>query len=559
MKAACASAVGRAAPMDACMQAIMVLEDDQITNAGFGSALNMDGQVECDASIMEGESGAFGSVAAAPGIRNPVAAACLLAKDSLAPLSCGRVRPITLCGSGARSYAASRGLKNSTEKGYLISQEAQNAWEKYTQWVQHADHHHQQQQQQQQQQNKQRQVLLQQPEPVEQQQQHPKQQQQHQHDSITHDAETFDTVGAIAWDAWGRISAGVSSGGAPLKIPGRVGEAACFGVGCWAKTNLMEHQLCGRASGWSSSVGSAAIYSTKSSLCGCDSMEAGLSGPTGTYPSSSAPRASKGTKRKASGSPPALQQDQQRLSFAEEHPQQLKEHLQRLTEHPQQLKEHPRQLKEHPQQLTEHPQQLTEHPQQLKEDPQQLKEDPQQVQEHPQQLEEQGLKGDSQDDLGQDQDVDARHAGRGLVSIGVSVTGLGECVSRESLSRACACSLERCDQPADEVISECVRSCVDRWPKAATTPDCGVLAIRVMKESGSHHQGPTMLHAEIVAVHSSPSMGIAFCQAKGQASNASGKVKAEMLRTQLIHQQAQRPLGVFGSSMSWVCPNSKVE
>eukprot|EP00983_Pelagomonas_calceolata_P028302 887004-Pelagomonas_calceolata.AAC.1 len=131
-------------------------------------------------------------------------------------------------------------------------------------------------------------------------------------------------------------------------------------------------------------------------------------------------------------------------------------------------------------------------------------------------------------------------------------------------------------------ISECVRRCVDRWPKTATLPDCGVLAIRVTRENGSHQQEvirpyrgnslpptniifngdtgssvPTMLHAEIIAVHSSPSMGIAFCQAKDQASNASGKVKAEILRNQLIHQQAKWPLGVFGSSMSWNYPNAK--
>mmetsp|Transcript_12426 Transcript_12426/g.32820 ORF Transcript_12426/g.32820 Transcript_12426/m.32820 type:complete len:254 (-) Transcript_12426:217-978(-) len=82
------------------------------------------------------------------GIRNPIAAAYLLAKDSLAPLSCGRVRPMTLCGSGARAYAAYHGLDTSTENGYLVSQEAQNAWKKFTGWVHQADHQQQQQQQQ---------------------------------------------------------------------------------------------------------------------------------------------------------------------------------------------------------------------------------------------------------------------------------------------------------------------------------------------------------------------------------------------------------------------------
>jgi taspase (threonine aspartase 1) len=44
--------------------AIRSLEDKEITNAGFGSNLNMDGVVECDATIVDhlGRSGACGAV-----------------------------------------------------------------------------------------------------------------------------------------------------------------------------------------------------------------------------------------------------------------------------------------------------------------------------------------------------------------------------------------------------------------------------------------------------------------------------------------------------------------
>ena len=44
--------------------AIKCLEDKEITNAGFGSNLNMDGVVECDATIVDhlGRSGACGAV-----------------------------------------------------------------------------------------------------------------------------------------------------------------------------------------------------------------------------------------------------------------------------------------------------------------------------------------------------------------------------------------------------------------------------------------------------------------------------------------------------------------
>lgn len=44
-----------------------IVQDDDITNAGRGSNLTEDGAVECDASIMDGLTGAFGAVGAAPG------------------------------------------------------------------------------------------------------------------------------------------------------------------------------------------------------------------------------------------------------------------------------------------------------------------------------------------------------------------------------------------------------------------------------------------------------------------------------------------------------------
>lgn len=50
--------------LDAIEIAVKVLEDREITNAGYGSNLAVDGVVECDATIVDhfGRSGAVGAV-----------------------------------------------------------------------------------------------------------------------------------------------------------------------------------------------------------------------------------------------------------------------------------------------------------------------------------------------------------------------------------------------------------------------------------------------------------------------------------------------------------------
>lgn len=53
-----------ASATDAVEAALRILEDKEITNAGYGSNLAIDGTVECDATIVDhlGRSGACGAV-----------------------------------------------------------------------------------------------------------------------------------------------------------------------------------------------------------------------------------------------------------------------------------------------------------------------------------------------------------------------------------------------------------------------------------------------------------------------------------------------------------------
>src|SRR5438045_5397562 len=58
--------------LDAVEAAVRALEDDPIFNAGTGACLNEEGNVELDASIMEGTSMRAGGVAALPPFKNPI-------------------------------------------------------------------------------------------------------------------------------------------------------------------------------------------------------------------------------------------------------------------------------------------------------------------------------------------------------------------------------------------------------------------------------------------------------------------------------------------------------
>ncbi|KFA46253.1 hypothetical protein S40293_06500 [Stachybotrys chartarum IBT 40293] len=114
---------------EAIEAALRVLEDKEITNAGYGSNLSIDGTVECDATIVDylGRSGACGAV---PNIRNPISLAKLILDTSTQPLTLRRVPPNALVGEGARLFAEEHGMVTHANE-YLVSK---NARDRFVRW-----------------------------------------------------------------------------------------------------------------------------------------------------------------------------------------------------------------------------------------------------------------------------------------------------------------------------------------------------------------------------------------------------------------------------------------
>ena len=105
--------------LDAVVAAVALLEDDPIFNAGLGSVLTSDGEVEMDASLMAGDTLAAGAVGAVRGVRNPVRLARAVLEDA---------REVLLVGPAGRALAAARGLAV-CEPDALVTEEARRRWQ----------------------------------------------------------------------------------------------------------------------------------------------------------------------------------------------------------------------------------------------------------------------------------------------------------------------------------------------------------------------------------------------------------------------------------------------
>lgn len=158
--------------LDAVTAAVVALEDDPLFNAGTGAALNADGDVELDASIMAGDSLACGAVTCLQRVRNPV----LVARRVMEATDC-----VLLAGAQATAFAREQGFGDFDP----VTPRRRARWERAR--AQPAAK-----------------------------------------------PDTPGTVGAVALDAAGRLAAATSTGGRELKRAGRVGDSAVPGAGNYA-------------------------------------------------------------------------------------------------------------------------------------------------------------------------------------------------------------------------------------------------------------------------------------------------------------------------------------
>ena len=106
--------------LDAVEAAVVILEDDPVFDAGYGSHLNFDGRVECDAIVMDGSTLRAGAVATLQHVRNPVR----LARKVLE--NCPHMM---LVAEGAERFAQEQGIKLCANEE-LVTDAEREAWSK---------------------------------------------------------------------------------------------------------------------------------------------------------------------------------------------------------------------------------------------------------------------------------------------------------------------------------------------------------------------------------------------------------------------------------------------
>ena len=105
--------------LDAVEEAVVFLEDNPLFNAGKGSVLNAGGDVETDASLMEGRALHAGAVGAVRVVRNPIRLARCVLEDG---------QHVLLVGEGAERFARDLGIGTCAPEE-LVTDRQRARWE----------------------------------------------------------------------------------------------------------------------------------------------------------------------------------------------------------------------------------------------------------------------------------------------------------------------------------------------------------------------------------------------------------------------------------------------
>src|SRR5437870_11547751 len=175
--------------LDAVEAGIVAMENNPVFNAGGGSTLNLVGEIETDAAIMDGKTLKGGGVALLRDIRNPIKAARIVMD---------KTDHVLIAGEAARKLALANGLAKSNLR---VSKRVQ-AWKEGLRKL-----------------KKNRVLYLSGTSP-----------------EILQRflLKSSDTVGALALDNDGNLAAACSTGGVSLKLPGRIGDSSILGAGLYA-------------------------------------------------------------------------------------------------------------------------------------------------------------------------------------------------------------------------------------------------------------------------------------------------------------------------------------
>jgi beta-aspartyl-peptidase (threonine type) len=184
--------------IDAVEAAIEVLEDDPLFNAGRGAGFDAQGRNEMDAAIMDGATLEAGSVAGVSATRNPIALARAVMEHS--PY-------VMMVGPGADAFALSQHLPQMPPSYFFTEMR----WQELLGVL-----------------RAQGKPLPPRPPGV------PAPRAMVTSHGVAPFAHRFGTVGAVARDVHGDVSAGTSTGGMQGKLPGRVGDSPVIGAGTYA-------------------------------------------------------------------------------------------------------------------------------------------------------------------------------------------------------------------------------------------------------------------------------------------------------------------------------------